>query len=249
MTGTSASVRTPCSLPWGSASLPGLGSAGKQDATPLPWSPAGSSPSPRPLLLKRSPRPVQSAQGPGGGNGAPSPGRGRPRRLETGPSGTSFCPSPTSDPSQVLVSRVSREGHGLRSFHSHTTAVPPRLRSDCKSPPAWGGSRLPGQEGWTRCRAVPVKDKPPGPDLQCSGDFLRGSGHTDQGRNKPHPGPEGKTPSCFLDEGDKGRFFLIKTSAEATRTCVVGTTQESALACPEPKTTEGPPAQKHHFIS
>lgn len=133
VTGTSASVCTPGPLPQGSARFLGVGSAGNQDATPPPWSSSGSSPSPHPLLLKQSPRPAQSAWGPDGGNGVPSPGRGRPRRLETLPSGTSFCPSPTSAPFQVLVSRVSREGHGLCSFHSHTTAVPPRLRSDCVS--------------------------------------------------------------------------------------------------------------------
>lgn len=168
VTGTSTSVCTPGPLLQGSARLPGVGGAGDQDATPPPWSPAGSSPSPHPLLLKQSPRPAQSARGPDGGNGAPSPGRGRPRRLEALPSGTSFCPSPTSAPSQALVSRVSRKGHGLRSFHSHTTAVPPRLRSNCVSARLLG---LPGQEGWTRCRAMPVKDKPPGPDRQCSGGF------------------------------------------------------------------------------
>lgn len=56
VTGTSASVCTPGPLLQGSARLPGVGGAGDQDATPPPWSPAGSSPSPHPLLLKQSTR-------------------------------------------------------------------------------------------------------------------------------------------------------------------------------------------------
>ena len=142
VTGTSASARTPGLLPPGLSQPPGSGQCRESGCDP-------AAREPRLLLVLSSevvtatragstgPRQWGGARGPGGG-GSLSPGRGRPRRLGTLPPGTSSCPAPTSAPSQVLVSRVSREGHGLRDFHSHTTAAPPRLRSDCVSP------RLPG---------------------------------------------------------------------------------------------------------
>lgn len=81
----------------------------------------------------------------------------------------------------------------------------------------------------------------------------RTHGHTGQGGNSPRPGPEGKTPCCFSDEGDKGRFFLIRMSAEATRPCVVSATR----VCPHPvcplpraKDTRGPTCTaEHRFLS
>ena len=241
VTGTSASVRTPGLLPPGLSQPPGSGQCRESACDPAARRPAFSSPSP----LKRSPRPAQRARGPGGGGGArllegvvhagwkrshrellsaglpPLP---RPRFWPKGPAGRdTACVA-------FILSRPQRlRGSGLTA---QVPACPGRLQA-CRSgglDPVSGRAHETSHQGPPVLRGCPQRHRTHGP-----------------GWRPPRPGPEVKTPCCLSAEGDKGRFFLIRTSAEAARPCVVSAARvcpHPVRLCPEPKTPKGPPAKQ-----
>lgn len=131
----------PVPLPQGSAETPGYWAVPGIRMRPRhPWSPPVSSPSPPPSPSEAVTKTRAECTGVRWWEWSSISWEGSSHaQAGSSPIGNFFLPVSHLCPVPGSEFKGQQEGTcGLRSFHSHTTAVPQRLRSNCVSAACWG---------------------------------------------------------------------------------------------------------------